>query len=379
MSKAKVNTAMLTWARERSGYSLPEFAHKLGITDEKLAQWETGEQQLTFVQAMKFAEKAHVPFGYLFLEQPPVENLPIPDLRTVGSGELRRPSAELIDLLKNMLECQDWYRDYARNQLLQPVAVVGSYSIKQGVEAVVADIRAKLQIAPHPQRGKWEEYYRDLVQRIERLGILVMRQPSLGHHTRPFNVEEFRGFALCDEFAPLIFINHADAPGARLFTLIHELCHIWIGQTGLSDAGANNHRDEERFCNAVAAELLVPTDEFTQLWRFDVDVWQQNLPDLEAHFHVSSWTLARKAQTLQFISQAEYNAFIQAQTDAYNAREKQDGGPTFYKTKKAQISELFSRAVVSEALNGKLILRDAGWMLGMKPANVAKFAQEFGF
>ena len=104
MSKAKVNVAMLTWARERSGYSLPEFAHKLGITDEKLAQWETGEMQLTFVQAMKFAEKAYVPFGYLFLVQPPVENLPIPDLRTVGSGELRRPSAQLIDLLKNMLE-----------------------------------------------------------------------------------------------------------------------------------------------------------------------------------------------------------------------------------------------------------------------------------
>ena len=379
MSKAKVNVAMLTWARERSGYSLPEFAHKLGITDEKLAQWETGEMQLTFVQAMKFAEKAYVPFGYLFLDKPPIEHLPIPDLRTVGSGELRRPSAELIDLLKNMLECQDWYRDYARTQLLQPVSVVGSCRIEQGVEAVVTDIRAKLQIAPHPQRGKWEEYYRDLVQRIERLGILVMRQPSLGHHTRPFNVDEFRGFALCDAYAPLIFINHADAPGARLFTLIHELCHIWIGQTGLSDAGANNHRDEERFCNAVAAELLVPTDEFTNLWRFDVDVWQQNLPDLEAHFHVSSWTLARKALTLQFITQLEYDAYIQGQIDAYKAREKQDGGPTFYKTKKAQLSELFSRAVVSEALNGKLILRDAGWMLGMKPANVAKFALEFGF
>lgn len=379
MSKAKVNVAMLTWARERSGYSLPEFAHKLGITDEKLAQWETGELQLTFIQAMKFAEKAYVPFGYLFLDLPPIEHLPIPDLRTVGSGELRRPSAELIDLLKNMLECQDWYRDYARNQLLQPVSVVGSCRIEQGVDAVVTDIRAKLQIAPHPQRGKWEEYYRDLVQRIERLGILVMRQPSLGHHTRPFNVDEFRGFALCDAYAPLIFINHADAPGARLFTLIHELCHIWIGQTGLSDAGANNHRDEERFCNAVAAELLVPTDEFTNLWRFDVDVWQQNLPDLEAHFHVSSWTLARKALTLQFITQLEYDAYIQVQIDAYKAREKQDGGPTFYKTKKAQLSELFSRAVVSEALNGKLILRDAGWMLGMKPANVAKFAQEFGF
>lgn len=379
MSNAKINKAMLTWARERSGYALPEFARKLNVTEEKLSEWEAGEREITFVQAMSFADKAHVPFGFLFLSQPPVENLPIPDLRTVDSAELKRPSAELIDLLKNMLECQDWYRDYARNQLLQPVEVVGSFRIGQGVAAVVADMRSKLNIPPHPQRGSWSDYYRDLVQRIEALGILVMRQSNLGHHSRPFNVDEFRGFAMCDEFAPIIFVNHADAPGARLFTLIHELCHIWIGQTGLSDGEANNHRAEERFCNAVAAELLVPTAEFQALWRSDVESWQQNLPDLEAHFHVSTWALARKALTLGFISQAEYGAYIKAQIDAFKESEATGSGPSYFKVKKAQISQLFSKAVVSEALNGKLLLRDAGWMLGMKPASVTKFAQELGF
>lgn len=379
MSNAKINKAMLTWARERSGYALPEFARKLNVTEEKLSEWEAGEREITFVQAMSFADKAHVPFGFLFLSQPPVENLPIPDLRTVDSAELKRPSAELIDLLKNMLECQDWYRDYARNQLLQPVEVVGSFRIEQGVAAVVADMRSKLNIPPHPKRGSWSDYYRDLVQRIEGLGILVMRQSNLGHHSRPFSVDEFRGFAMCDEFAPIIFVNHADAPGARLFTLIHELCHIWIGQTGLSDGDANNHRAEERFCNAVAAELLVPTAELQALWRSDVESWQQNLPDLEAHFHVSTWALARKALTLGFISQAEYGAYIKAQIDAFKESEATGSGPSYFKVKKAQISQLFSKAVVSEALNGKLLLRDAGWMLGMKPASVTKFAQELGF
>ncbi len=378
MSNAKINKAMLTWARERSGYALPEFARKLNVTEQKVSDWEAGEREITFVQAMAFADKAHVPFGFLFLSQPPVENLPIPDLRTVDSAELKRPSAELIDLLKNMLECQDWYRDYARNQLLQPIDVVGSFRLEQGVSAVVADMRKKLNIPPHPKRGNWTDYYRDLVQRIEALGILVMRQSSLGHHSRPFSVEEFRGFAMCDEFAPIIFVNHADAPGARLFTLIHELCHVWIGQTGISDGDANNHRAEERFCNAVAAELLVPTDEFQALWRSDFDNWQQNLPDLEAHFHVSPWALARKALTLGLISQGEYGAFIKAQIDAFKQREASGSGPGYFKTKKAQISQLFSKAVVSEALNGKLLLRDAGWMLGMKPASITKFAQELG-
>ena len=379
MSNAKINKAMLTWARERSGYALPEFARKLNVTEQKLSEWEAGEREITFVQAMAFADKAHVPFGFLFLSQPPIENLPIPDLRTVDSAELKRPSAELIDLLKNMLECQDWYRDYARNQLLQPINVVGSFRIEQGVAAIVTDMRNKLNIPHHPKRGTWTDYYRDLVQRIEALGILVMRQSSLGHHSRPFSVDEFRGFAMCDEFAPIIFVNHADAPGARLFTLIHELCHIWIGQTGLSDGDANSHRTEERFCNAVAAELLVPTAEFQTLWRGDFDSWQQNLPDLEAHFHVSPWALARKALTLALISQGEYGAFIKAQIDAFKEREASGSGPSYFKTKKAQISQLFSKAVVSEALNGKLLLRDAGWMLGMKPTSVTKFAQELGF
>lgn len=379
MSNAKINKAMLTWARERAGYVLPEFARKLNVTEQKVSEWEAGEREITFLQAMAFADKAHVPFGFLFLSQPPVENLPIPDLRTVDSAELKRPSTELMDLLKNMLECQDWYRDYARNQLLQPISVVGSFRIEDGVEAVVADMRQKLDIPPHPKRGSWADYYRDLVQRIEAIGVLVMRQSSLGHHSRPFSVDEFRGFAMCDEYAPIIFVNHADAPGARLFTLIHELCHVWIGQTGLSDGDVNSHRAEERFCNAVAAELLVPTAEFEALWRSDFDNWRQNLPDLEAHFHVSPWALARKALTLELISKGEYGAYIKAQIDAFKEREASGSSPSYFRTKKAQISQLFSKAVVSEALNGKLLLRDAGWMLGMKPASVTKFAQELGF
>lgn len=379
MSNAKINKAMLTWARERSGYALPEFARKLNVTEQKLSEWEAGEREITFLQAMTFADKANIPFGFLFLSQPPVENLPIPDLRTVDSTQLKRPSTELMDLLKNMLECQDWYRDYARNQLLQPISVVGSFRIEDGVAAVVADMRQKLDIPPHPKRGSWADYYRDLVQRIEALGILVMRQSSLGHHSRPFSVDEFRGFAMCDEYAPIIFVNHADAPGARLFTLIHELSHVWIGQTGVSDGDANSHRAEERFCNAVAAELLVPTAEFQALWRTDFESWQQNLPDLEAHFHVSPWALARKALTLELISKGEYGAYIKAQIDAFKEREANGSGPSYFRTKKAQISQLFSKAVVSEALNGKLLLRDAGWLLGMKPASVTKFAQELGF
>lgn len=378
MTKANINTQMLTWARERSGIPVPEFAHKCGVNEEKLLAWEAGEQLITFRQAMQFAEKTHVPFGYLFLKEAPEEVLPIPDLRTLEGHGVNRPSAELLDLIKLMLQRQEWYRDYLKQHFAEPNLNVGRFSANHSVADIVADIRSQLGVGDHPKRGKWEDYYRDLTQRIEALGILVIRQGNMGHHTRPLRVEEFRGFAIVDDYAPIIFVNHGDALGARLFTLIHELCHIWIGQSGISDGNANTHRQQEVLCNAVAAEFLVPEQEFRALWQYDLAHWQDNLPALEAHFHVSTWALARRALTLNFISQAQYARYITEQQAQYKANEN-SGGPTYYQTKKSQISQLFSKAVVSEALSGQLMLREASALLdGVKPNKMERFAKGLG-
>ncbi len=378
MSTAKINTEMLIWARERSGLAVSEFARKCDVTQEKLYQWESGQLPLTFNQAMLYAEKAHVPFGYLFLSQPPIDNLPIPDLRTIDSQGCHKPSGELLDLIKLMLQCQEWYKEYLKQQLAEPNTIVGRFSVKDGVMAIVQNMRTELGVGKHPNRGKWEGYYRDLVNKIESLGILVMRQSNLGHHTRPLRVEEFRGFAIADDYAPIIFVNHADALGARLFTLIHELCHIWIGQSGISDGSTKTQREEEILCNAVAAEFLVPADEFKPLWNSQLDNWEANLPLLEAHFHVSTWALARRAQTLSLITQDQYQRYIANQQTSYKNREYSTG-PTYYQTKKAQLSNRFSRAVVSEALSGQLLLREASQLLGgIKPSKIAHFAKELG-
>ena len=378
MTTANINTTMLTWARERSGIPVSEFARKCGVSEDKLSKWETGRQPLTFKQAITYAEKAHIPFGYLFLVHPPIDELPIPDLRTVEGQANYKPSAELLDLIKLMQQRQEWYKDYLQQQLVGPNAIVGRFTVKASVSTIVSDIRTALGVGDHPQRGSWEDYYRDLVTRIESVGILVMRQSDLGHYTRPLSVEEFRGFAIADDYAPIIFVNHADALGARLFTLIHELCHIWIGQSGISDASTQTYREEEILCNAVAAEFLVPATEFETMWRQNLENWQANLPTLEAHFHVSTWTLVRRALTLNFITLDEYQRYINAQQAAYRAREA-SGGPDYYRTKKAQISQRFSRAVVSEALSGQLLLRDASQLLGgIKPDKIANFAKELG-
>ncbi|EXJ10810.1 MULTISPECIES: ImmA/IrrE family metallo-endopeptidase [Nitrincola] len=373
---AKINNRMLTWARERSGTAVHDFAVKCGINEERLRLWEEGKQALTFHQAQMFADKAHVPFGYLFLREPPVEELPLPDLRTLGNQGVNRPSAELLDLIKLTLHRQQWYREYLSKELASPCEVVGRVRTETAVPAIVNDMRELLGVPAHPQRGSWEEYYRDLVQRIETLGILVMREASLGHHTRPLSVEEFRGFAISDEYAPTIFVNHADAPGARLFTLIHELCHIWMGISGVSDGSESSERESEVKCNAVAAEFLVPESEFRPLWN-DKDDWKGNLASLEAYFHVSQWVLVRRALTLGFINIYQYRQFIAEQKALWEARKKKsDGGPSFHKTKNAQISKRFSKAVLSQAFNGQILLREAGQLLGINPAKLKKFADE---
>lgn len=376
-STAQINHRMLTWARERSGIALPEFAAKCGVTVDRLRDWEDGKHPLTFNQAQNYAQKAHVPFGYLFLRQPPVDELPIPDLRTLGDRGVDRPSAELLDLVKMTVQRQQWYRDYLLGELVAPCDVVGRGRGKDNVLDIVSDMRQQLSVGLHPTRGDSDEYYRKLVEKIESLGVLVMRESFLGHYTRMFRVDEFRGFAIADEYAPVIFVNHADAPGPRLFTLIHELCHIWLGITGLSDGSEDAHRDSEKLCNAVAAEFLVPEAEFRPLWRALED-WKVNLPSLEAHFRVSKWVIARRALTLGYISAIQYQNFISEQIALWKQREKSDQKISHYRVKNAQISSNFSRAVLSQAFNGHILLREAGELLNVKPANIQKFANEVG-
>lgn len=377
-AQAKINPDILSWARERAQLSFSALAEKLHISEEKLEAWEDGEKPMTFRQAQTFASKTHIPFGYLFLKQPPEEPLPLPDLRTVGGMQPQRPSAELLDMARIVIQRQGWYHEYLSEQEVGPNLVVGRFGLNASVAEIVADMRQTLGIPAHPERGSWEEYNRNLSRRIESIGILVMRQSYIGHWSRPLSVSEFRGFAVADPLAPVIFINTADAPSAQLFTLIHELAHVWLGKSGISDGDPASQRREEVVCNAVAAELLVPEEEFGPMWQDGLENWRDNLAPLEAHFRVSKWVIARRAQTLNKITLQEYRQYIAELMEKHRQREKSGGGPTYYRARHSQISDRFSRAVVSEALSGRLLLRDAGHLLGMKPNHISKYAKELG-
>jgi len=374
---AHINPKNISWARERAQLNTSMLAKKLNVNEEKLLAWESGEKKITFKQAQKLADKLLIPFGYLFLKQLQKKQLPIPDLRTLDNQGVNEPSAELLKIIQIVQEQQLWYKDYLVSQGIEKNTLIKHFDINSGVDKIVTDMRNVLDITTVQRKGSWEDFFRLLVKKIEKIGVMVVRKGDLGHHTKFLSVNEFRGFAIFDTLAPVIFINQADVPSARLFTLIHELAHIWIGQSGVSDVSVQTEKKEEILCNAVAAEFLVPSHEFIKLWR-EYDNWIDNLTDLKSHFHVSDWVLARRALTLKLINYSEYSRYTTKLKRDYEKKPKSNGSPTYYRTQKSQLSENFSRAIVSEALSGRVLLRDAGHILGMKPNNIAKFAKELG-
>lgn len=369
---ALVNPSLLRWSRERAGLSTEQVAKKLPVKPYRVQEWEAGETKPTFLQAQKWASLAHIPFGFLLLQQPPVEQLPLPDLRTVGGIAPQRPSLELLDTVRDAIRKQDWYLEYLQNQEHQPLEFVGRFDSRSRVAEVVDDIRRTLNVNPDTARLDYDKYSRALIEAAEAAGILVIRSGiALGNTHRKLEVSEFRGFAISNTYAPVVFVNSSDAPTARLFTLLHELAHIWIGSSGVSDGSTANGRHEERFCNAVAGEFLAPEAQFRALWNAEVN-WEANLAPLATRFHISKLAIGRRALDLGYINQAQYGAYYLAILKAF--QNDKGGAGDYYRNATAKNSPRLSKAVLTEAMSGRMLLRDAGHLLGVQPAKLRTLA-----
>lgn len=377
-TQAYVNPRLLRWARERAGLNAQEAAQAAGVKPEQLVAWEAAESRPTFRQAQKLAHAVHAPFGYLFLSEPPVEALPLPDLRTIGGTAVPRPSVDLLETVRIALQRQAWFLEYQRDHGSESLPFVGRFSANSNVVEVASDIRRVLKVeAEEGRRSTWEEYFRYLVDSAERAGILVMRSGIVGNNTRrKLDVSEFRGFAISDPLVPVVFINSADAPSARIFTLLHELAHIWLGSSGISNVSPGNTRREETFCNAVAGEFLVARELFVPLWKAGASEMPQRLSDLARRFHVSRLVIMRRALDLGLVDRATYSEYYLAELAAFRMQE--GGGGNFYRNAGAKNSRRFTQAVVAEALSGRLLLREAGRLLGVQPSKIREFAEQVG-
>ena len=385
-NSALSSSSVIEWARKRLGKTHEQIADEIGssVKAEDLAQWEAGENLPNFRKAQKLAVALHIPFGYLFLSDPPKNDIKVPDLRTVGSKPITEFSANLLDQLRNLLLKQEWYRDYATEEGRKPLAFVGRFSVNSSYEKVAADISNELGINAkfRTAASNWEGFLTNLMAGAEAAGILVIRSGVVASSSkRTLKVNEFRGFVLSDPIAPLVFINGADSTSAQVFTLAHELAHLWIGKSGISNPNpkkrsADENNSIERFCNQVAAELLVPRAEFLKRWRNSETV-ENNVRMLVRYFRVSAHVILRQAFELDKITRQEYEERIEAEEERFRLQqEEREGGGNFYRTMRVRNSRILVSSVLEAIQASKIGLRDAATLLGCKVPTLKNVASE---
>ena len=377
MPRVAVEPELVRWARERADLTVADLSKRF----PKLEAWELGEERPTFKQLEAFAKATHAPFGYFFLPEPPEERVPIPDFRTMADRELARPSPDLLDTVYLCQRRQDWYAEHARLVGEDRREFVGSAGLEDDVTRVAADMRGALGFDLEERRRipTWTEALRRFIAQGDALGVLVMVSGVVGtNNRRKLDPEEFRGFALCDDLAPLVFINGADTKAAQMFTLAHEFAHLWLGESALSDVGpasAPTHA-VEKWCNQVAAELLVP-----------MEVLRSEVPRKRPLDAVGTLARRFKVSTLVVIRRL-HDAGVLGRQEMWNAYEDElqrlrrlpkGAGGDFYLTQSARAGKRFTRALIASALEGHTLYRDAFQLLGIKKGSTfEKWADSLG-
>ena len=366
MERVTISPQMFSWALERAGIEADELSHRV----PHLPDWQTGAKEPTLKQLEDFAKAVHVPIGYLFLSEPPDEKLPIPDFRTFGSRPVTHPSPNLLDMVYCCQERQDWYRDFAQFTQLPERQFIGSAKITELPARVAEDIRTTLDFdLERYQRHTKEEAFKFFLQKAESAGVLVMvSSVVLSNTSRKLDLQEFRGFALADRLAPLIFINGADSKSGQVFTLAHELAHLWINASGLSNAEArplSSSSREEIWCNKVAAELLVPLDALHLVGRED-EFLDEEVEKLSNKFKVSKLVILRRLLDKEYISRKIFEeAWDKEMEFLRSLPPRKGGGGNFYPTTILRVGRRFISAITSSTLEGQTLYRDAFRMLGI--------------
>lgn len=365
-SRVTVAPRMLRWARERSGRSVEQ------LRRFPVEAWEAETLLPTMRQLEDFARATYTPVGFLFLTEPPREVVPIPDFRTFAGRAVRTPTPNLLDTIYACEQRQDWYRDFAEANGSDPVALVGSLSTDTPVPDAASQLRDRVGFGldRRVEFPTWQDALSGLSDQAEQAGVLVMTNGVVGSNTsRRLNPEEFRGFALADELAPVVFINGADSKAAQIFTLAHELAHLSLGESAVSRPDlAQLHVDDrtERWCNQVAAELLVPLASLHDLYTPSPDL-TADLNRLAKLYKVSTLVVLRRVFDAGLIDQATYRSAYPVELErVIELAGGRPPGGSFYNTTPVRVSKRFARALISDTLEGRTSHRDAFRLLDSK-------------
>ncbi len=378
--RVPVQPDLFAWARERARIEEVALLKRF----PRLREWQSGEVSPTLRQLEKYAKATHAPLGYFFLPEPPQENVPIPDFRTMRR-DVPRLSADLLDVIYMCQTRQTWYKDEATLNGATTLPFIGTATTASPPADVAALIRNTLDFSIQTRRDcpNWTEALRLFIAHTEQVGIMVMVSGVvMSNNTRILDPKEFRGFVLADDIAPLIFINGTDSKAAQMFTLAHELAHLWLGQSALSDAQLtelSNH-EIELWCNQVAAELLVPHEDLlASLIRTEpLDLALQRLA---REFKVSALVILRRMLDTGWLKREEFwEAYRNEEERLTEIAARASGGGDFYRSTLARVGKRFAQSLVASTLEGRTLYRDAFQMLGIaKPSTFNEFGRTLGF
>lgn len=376
--KAYITPKVLKWARESSKISLEEAASKLKIDAPKLKDWEEGRTQPTIRQAKILAKAYKRPFALFFLPEIPLDFQPLQDFRKKGSKKLSTAS---IFIIREIRQKQSWISEINQENKEAKVPFVGRFSLSDNPEMVAKDILQMLEI--DPLNYTFPNPINEWINKAESKGIFVSRT-SFIHSRLKLDSQEFQGFAIADPYAPFIFINSDDWSAPQLFTLVHELAHLWIGKSGISNEVENNSMTKgsnhpvELFCNKVAANALMPKEFMISLEK-ELFVSSEGIYKIVRDLGVSMFAFLFRAYKMELISRNKYfllkseaekgfNEFLKKEREKKDKQKEKKGGPSPYLLRVNKNSRLFTQ-IVLDAYHGGSVEPDIASLLLNTPVN----------
>lgn len=362
--KAFITPEVLKWARERRiRLSIEYAAAKLNVKPERLRAWEAGTAQPTFAQLKKIAKLYKTHISVFYLPEPPAGFTLIADYRklpqslTTDEGQAYKLNANIIEAYERREALLEFYE-----LLDEPLPEVTlELSEDDTSEHAVQEISNFLQLDRELLHQSDDEYtaLKFWKQTIEARGILVCHTSANSYLS--IDLETVRGFCLAQKPLPVIVVNPKDSPYGRIFTIIHELVHIALGKSIVQHTGDQEDSTQdwirtEAFCNQVAAEFLVPTDELSE--KVNLHMLETDLPDLSKHFRVSPEVIMRRLETLAYITLEDYQAYRNSLLEAYRDSSPTGGFVPYHNKLLNASGEHFARTAFTAYHEQKITLAD---------------------
>lgn len=364
-----VNPDVLRWFIEDSQVDILE----LDLRFPHLDDWLSNKNDPSLSQLEKLSSFLHIPFGQLLLNEPPKTNQFAVEFRTINSKLPHSPSKNLSDVLNTMDRNSQWMSEYRLSQGYKPIGFIGGFKNMNTFEALVTEARSLLNL-----ESIWFQNVRDsaaalslLRERMESLGVLIMFSGIVGANTkRKLEINEFRAFSLVDHYAPVVFINSNDSPSGRLFSLMHEFFHLFLGEDSIVTEPYDQAK-AETVCNEAAAEFLAPRQYIDTVWTASDDAYLQT-QRLSSTFHISPLATVIRLNHLKYVG-ASLVEKIREETEEALKRltaNRDGGGGNFWNTKLYGISHPFAEAVICEAKSGNIPYVEAYRFLGVSKGSV---------